>query len=94
MSRGAENSRKGKSTGRTGNNTSKGGYNKSKKKAFDAPKKATPKKNDDGSMRLNKYIANAGICSRREADMYISVGNVTVNGKVINEMGYLSLIHI
>lgn len=88
MSRGAENSRKGKSTGRTGNNTSKGGYNKSKKKAFDAPKKATPKKNDDGSMRLNKYIANAGICSRREADMYISVGNVTVNGKVINEMGY------
>lgn len=88
MSRGAENSRKGKSTGRTGNNKSKGGYDKSKKKAFDAPKKAAPKKNDDGSMRLNKYIANAGICSRREADMYISVGNVTVNGKVINEMGY------
>ncbi len=88
MSRGAENSRKGKSAGRPSGNKPKGSYAKPKKKAFDAPKKATPKKNDDGSMRLNKYIANAGICSRREADMYISVGNVTVNGKVINEMGY------
>ena len=39
-------------------------------------------------MRLNKYIAHAGICSRREADMYIASGNVSVNGKVITEMGY------
>ena len=39
-------------------------------------------------IRLNKYISNSGICSRREADMYISVGNVTVNGKVVTEMGY------
>ena len=51
-------------------------------------KKQIAKPASDGSMRLNKYIANAGICSRREADMYIAVGNVTVNGKVINEMGY------
>ena len=41
-----------------------------------------------GAMRLNKYISNAGVCSRREADTYISAGNVTVNGKVITEMGY------
>ena len=51
-------------------------------------KKKVPKPSSDGSIRLNKYIANAGICSRREADMYISIGNVTVNGKVVNEMGY------
>ena len=51
-------------------------------------KKKAPKPSNDGSIRLNKYIANAGICSRREADMYISIGNVTVNGKVVNEMGH------
>ena len=39
-------------------------------------------------IRLNKYIANSGMCSRREADMHISIGSVTVNGKVITEMGY------
>lgn len=54
-----------------------------------APKKrkeeAAPK---DGKMRLNKYIANAGICSRREADKYIEEGLVEVNGKMITEMGY------
>ena len=39
-------------------------------------------------MRLNKYIAHAGICSRREADKLIAAGSVSVNGKVITEMGY------
>ena len=43
---------------------------------------------DDGSTRLNKYIANAGICSRREADDMISAGVISVNGKVVTEMGY------
>lgn len=43
---------------------------------------------DDTSMRLNKYLANSGICSRREADIYIKAGSVTVNGKAITEMGY------
>ncbi|XCF06736.1 pseudouridine synthase [Tamlana crocina] len=38
--------------------------------------------------RLNKYVANAGICSRREADVHIATGLVTVNGKVVTEMGY------
>ena len=42
----------------------------------------------DGTIRLNKYIANSGLCSRREADMHISIGSVTVNGKVVTEMGY------
>ena len=37
---------------------------------------------------MNRYISNAGICSRREADELISAGAVTVNGKVVTEMGY------
>lgn len=40
-----------------------------------------------GYIRLNRYIANAGICSRREADVLIKAGTVTVNGKVVTEMG-------
>ena len=39
-------------------------------------------------IRLNKYLANAGLCSRREADKLIAAGNVTVNGKTVTEMGY------
>ncbi|PWH81373.1 pseudouridine synthase [Brumimicrobium oceani] len=42
----------------------------------------------DDKIRLNKYIANAGICSRREADTLIASGTVSVNGKVITEFGY------
>ena len=41
-----------------------------------------------GTTRLNKYISNAGICSRRDADKLIAAGSVTVNGKVVSEMGY------
>ena len=41
----------------------------------------------DGTIRLNKYIANAGICSRREADTLIQAGVVTVNGEVVTELG-------
>ena len=44
-------------------------------------------KEDDGLVRLNKFIANSGICSRREADEYISAGLVTVNGQVVTGMG-------
>ncbi|MEX0945405.1 MAG: pseudouridine synthase [Balneolaceae bacterium] len=38
-------------------------------------------------IRLNKYIAHAGLCSRREADEYIEQGKVKVNGKVVTELG-------
>lgn len=38
-------------------------------------------------LRLNKFLANAGICSRREADEYIAAGVVTVNGEVVTELG-------
>jgi len=50
-------------------------------------KTAGPKSETNG-IRLNKYIANSGICSRREADMYIATGQVTINGKVMNQMGH------
>ncbi|HNE50672.1 MAG TPA: pseudouridine synthase [Chitinophagales bacterium] len=38
--------------------------------------------------RLNKYISNAGVCSRRQADEYIKAGYVTVNDEIVLEMGY------
>lgn len=45
-------------------------------------------KSSDGKMRLNKYLAHAGVCSRREADELIKLGSVSVNGEVVTEMGY------
>ena len=51
------------------------------------PSRPSKPSNPD-EIRLNKYISNSGICSRRDADMHISVGSVTVNGKVVTEMGY------
>lgn len=41
----------------------------------------------DAPIRLNKYLANAGVCSRREADEYIQAGVVSVNGTVVTELG-------
>ena len=38
-------------------------------------------------IRLNKFIANSGVCSRREADTYILAGVVSVNGEVVTELG-------
>ena len=52
-----------------------------------APNK--PKQPSDPNLiRLNKYVSNSGVCSRRDADIYIESGNVSVNGKIITEMGY------
>ena len=52
--------------------------------------KANPKgdRSADG-MRLNRFLAHAGICSRREADVFISAGLVKVNNKVVTEMGHI-----
>lgn len=52
-----------------------------------APKTPKAPSNPD-EMRLNKYISNSGMCSRRDADIYIQSGNVKVNGEVVTEMGY------
>lgn len=43
---------------------------------------------NDGTTRLNRYIANSGVCSRREADELIAQGDISVNGKTVTEMGY------
>ena len=61
-------------------------FNKPGEKPFVKRLKKAPV--DDGTIRLNKYVANAGIASRREADELIKTGIVTVNGQVITEMGY------
>ena len=57
------------------------GYVREKDPMYDRPA-AT------GEIRLNKYLADCGVCSRREADELIKAGCVTVNGEVITTMGY------
>ncbi|WP_242155743.1 pseudouridine synthase [Aestuariivivens sediminis] len=77
---------KGKPSGR-GHNT----YRKTSYARGNAPikkKDHTSDSSDPNEIRLNKYLANSGICSRREADIHIATGLVTVNGKVITEMGF------
>jgi 23S rRNA pseudouridine2605 synthase len=67
-----------------------------KREGDDTPSKPTMrgrknpvvKAKDDGLIRLNRYIANAGICSRRKADELIAAGVVSVNGEVISELGH------
>lgn len=79
-------SRKHSGTGKPGKTAGKRHYPGSRP-SF--KKKETEKKPEDqDSIRLNKYIANSGVCSRRDADIYIASGNVTVNGEVITEMGH------
>jgi len=57
-------------------------YNFEKLEKNHAPKEPTD------SLRLNKFIANSGICSRREADVLIQHGEIQVNGEVIKELGH------
>jgi len=67
-----------------------GGRPFDKKKSFKPrfkDKPAAPKVSSDGKIRLNKFIANSGVCSRREADVLIKAGVVTVNGKIVDELG-------
>lgn len=56
---------------------------RTRKEVLDLPKE----KHQDELIRLNKYIAGAGICSRREADEFIQAGLITVNGKLVSELG-------
>ncbi len=70
--------------------------NRGTRKAYDPNAKYSAKKrvvykeaaiDPNAPVRLNKFLANAGICSRREADNYIEAGLVTVNGVVVTELG-------
>lgn len=62
------------------------------KKTFSKPKTTAPRNipkkiGTSDEMRLNRFIANAGVCSRREADTYITAGIVSVNGIPVTELG-------
>jgi len=77
---------KGKTPKRDGKPNHKKSYAKG-----NAPfKKKSPsiKSSNPDEIRLNKYVANSGICSRRDADVHIATGIVSVNGKIVTEMGY------
>lgn len=70
--------------------TRKPGSNKSfakKGKPLSNQKSTTETKKPAEEIRLNKYVANTGLCSRREADELIKKGKIKVNGKVISELG-------
>lgn len=87
MNRNQGSNGKGKASGRGSGNTRKTSYarrNAPIKKS--APVQKKPSNPDE--IRLNKYVANSGMCSRREADVHIATGLVSVNGKVITEMGH------
>jgi 23S rRNA pseudouridine2605 synthase len=98
MSRQQGSNGKGKPSNRSFKNGKDSGSNRSnpnaKSKSFvrgNTPIKkiSQPKTSSNpNEIRLNKYIANSGICSRREADEHIAIGLVTVNGKVVTEMGH------
>ncbi|MBX2961283.1 MAG: rRNA pseudouridine synthase [Cyclobacteriaceae bacterium] len=65
-------------------------FNRDKPGKFSSKKEQAPTiANLTGKIRLNRYVANSGICSRREADERIKLGLVSVNGAVITEMGFL-----
>ena len=92
MAKKANSSRGRHATSTSRNSNSKKNFNpKSKPNPYRKNiRKETPKQRleDPVEIRLNKYISNSGICSRREADVFIKAGSATVNGKVITEMGY------
>ena len=60
---------------------------KPKKFGFGKGKPVSKEVKTDGLIRLNKYLADAGICSRREADRLIEGGAVKINGKVVTQLG-------
>lgn len=80
-----------------GGNRQQGGYNNNRNNSLGKGKSFTPRPkaveyempipDPNETVRLNKFMANAGICSRREADEYIQQGLVKVNGQVVTELG-------
>ena len=79
-----------------GGYNSRGGYGRPHTPGYDPNAKYNLKKrieykeeniDPNEPLRLNKFLANAGICSRREADEFIQAGVVTVNGEVVTELG-------
>ena len=81
---------------RGGYSSQRGGYGQQRGEGFKKNPKYSLKKqieykeyieDPNAPIRLNKFLANAGICSRREADQFIEAGVVKVNGQVVTELG-------
>ncbi|MBQ7484442.1 MAG: rRNA pseudouridine synthase [Bacteroidaceae bacterium] len=74
-----------------GRRPQQGGYGRSQQQAVPSYKQPVEYKeiayDPDELVRLNKFLANAGVCSRREADEFIQAGVVSVNGEVVTELG-------
>ena len=93
---GGYNNRGGYGRPQGGGYNSRGGYGRPHTPGYDPNAKYNLKKrieykeeniDPNEPLRLNKFLANAGICSRREADEFIQAGVVTVNGEVVTELG-------
>ena len=94
--RGGYNNRGGYGRPQGGGYNNRGGYGRPHTPGYDPNAKYNLKKrieykeeniDPNEPLRLNKFLANAGICSRREADEFIQAGVVTVNGEVVTELG-------
>ena len=93
---GYNNNRGGYNNNRGGYNNNRGGGYRQHTPGYDPNAKYSLKKrieykeeniDPNEPIRLNKFLANAGVCSRREADEFIQAGVVTVNGEVVTELG-------
>ena len=93
---GGYNNRGGYGRPQGGGYNNRGGYGRPHTPGYDPNAKYNLKKrieykeeniDPNEPLRLNKFLANAGICSRREADEFIQAGVVTVNGEVVTELG-------
>ena len=93
---GYNNNRGGYGRPQSGGYNNRGGYGRPHTPGYDPNAKYNLKKrieykeeniDPNEPLRLNKFLANAGICSRREADEFIQAGVVTVNGEVVTELG-------
>lgn len=90
--RGERNERtfKGKSEGFKGGRKPMGGKRDGGYKGKPAAERSYPKYNPNkvtGEVRLNRFVAQSGLCSRREADEFIAAGLVSVNGVIVTELG-------
>ena len=91
---GRDEERRPKGAGRPGSSERRGDAKGGAKRDFatkrDEKPRSYPKYNpnrETGEIRLNRFISQSGVCSRREADEFILAGVVTVNGQVVTELG-------
>ncbi len=98
MNRGGQRKSVGRQ-GKKGTSSKRGNVGAGKRQTFsrdkskyidfkDKQRKGDPLPSFSDEIRLNKFLSNAGICSRREADVLIKTGVITVNGEMVMEMGY------